>query len=215
MLFPYLEQANRFAHYDLEKSIYDPSNFEITSQPIDVYLCPSMTPYSESDEDLGEGSYIISFDTRYTVGNASGSHLPDEGNGAFTLMPENKNYRLSIGSITDGTSNTFFFGEIDNSVDWIFAPGVPATDDYVEARVFNWAQSYVTLARGHVDGIFNASREVSVGDFGQTTVFRSDHPGGVTFGMLDGSVHFISDTVEKDVLESLVTRSGGEIAQVP
>jgi prepilin-type processing-associated H-X9-DG protein len=41
-------------------------------------------------------------------------------------------------------------------------------------------------------------------------VFRSDHPGGVQFVMLDGSVRFLSDSSSAEVRRALVTRAGGE-----
>jgi prepilin-type processing-associated H-X9-DG protein len=41
-------------------------------------------------------------------------------------------------------------------------------------------------------------------------VFRSDHPGGAQFVLLDGSVHFVSETVDYPVLRALVTRAGEE-----
>jgi prepilin-type processing-associated H-X9-DG protein len=40
--------------------------------------------------------------------------------------------------------------------------------------------------------------------------FRSDHPGGVQFVMLDGSVHFLPTNSDPDVRRALVTRAGGE-----
>jgi len=42
-------------------------------------------------------------------------------------------------------------------------------------------------------------------------VFRSDHPGGVQFVMLDGSVHFITNDTDLAVRLALVTRAGGEV----
>ena len=42
-------------------------------------------------------------------------------------------------------------------------------------------------------------------------VFRSDHPGGAQFVFVDGSVHFIPDTIDYPVLRALVTRAGGEV----
>jgi prepilin-type processing-associated H-X9-DG protein len=42
--------------------------------------------------------------------------------------------------------------------------------------------------------------------------FRGYHPGGVMFAMVDGSVRFISDSVEhKTVFRPLSTKSGGEV----
>ncbi len=43
------------------------------------------------------------------------------------------------------------------------------------------------------------------------TTFRSDHPGGVQFVMLDGSVHFLTNDSDPNVRQSLVTRAGDEV----
>ncbi|MCA9218829.1 MAG: DUF1559 domain-containing protein, partial [Planctomycetales bacterium] len=38
----------------------------------------------------------------------------------------------------------------------------------------------------------------------------SFHPGGAQVLMADGSTRFIADTIDPNVLQSLLTRSGGE-----
>jgi hypothetical protein len=40
--------------------------------------------------------------------------------------------------------------------------------------------------------------------------FRSDHPGGVQFVLLDGSVQFIATDSSPEVRRALVTRAGDE-----
>lgn len=44
---------------------------------------------------------------------------------------------------------------------------------------------------------------------------RSHHVGGVSVAMMDGSVHFVSDSIERDVWRSLSTRNGYELATLP
>ncbi len=48
-----------------------------------------------------------------------------------------------------------------------------------------------------------------------TVPSRSYHPGGVMTVFMDGSVHFIPQTIELAVWQALSTRDGGEAAQVP
>jgi prepilin-type N-terminal cleavage/methylation domain-containing protein len=44
---------------------------------------------------------------------------------------------------------------------------------------------------------------------------RSFHPGGVMTGFVDGSVHFIPNTVDLATWQALSTRDGGEAVQIP
>ena len=45
--------------------------------------------------------------------------------------------------------------------------------------------------------------------------FWSYHPGGVLFGMGDGSVRFVSYNTDYNILVAIATRDGGESAQLP
>ena len=44
--------------------------------------------------------------------------------------------------------------------------------------------------------------------------FQSHHPGGAICTMVDGSVHFISESIEQIVLNALGSRAGGEVVNV-
>ena len=40
---------------------------------------------------------------------------------------------------------------------------------------------------------------------------KSNHPGGVNVGLLDGSVRFVKNTVDAGAYGALGTRAGGEV----
>ncbi len=202
ILLPYVEQQNRFDQYDVEQSISAPGNIELTSTPLDIYLCPSMAP-KDTSGNYGEGSYIISYATKYRP-YANGS----TANGAFTQPPEETNtpYRLGFESFLDGTSHTFFFGEIDNSVRWTGASPNPGS-----WGLYTWAQGYWFNSQSHLEGTFNLVGPVDEYNFREYRTFRSDHPGGVNFCMVDGSTRFVRETIEPQVLQAAVTRAGREI----
>ena len=200
LLLPYVEDCSRFSNIDLERSINDDPNSEFTSKRLDLYLCPSM----KWSATTNEGSYIISFSSRYL--NPDNAHLQADGAFKRPLPGGIAQYNLGIEDIHDGTSNTFFFGEIDNNVPWTDFSGGPSNifDGY------SWANGYWFNARGHAEGKFNLKEPTPEQYFVHHRTFRSDHPGGVNFCYVDGSTSFVSDSIDRDVLVALVTRAGGE-----
>jgi prepilin-type processing-associated H-X9-DG protein len=64
-----------------------------------------------------------------------------------------------------------------------------------------------------VPTLFNNSNEFLSTE--SPRIFRSDHPDGVQFAFLDGSVHFIRTETDPKVRSALVTRAGEEIVRFP
>ena len=62
---------------------------------------------------------------------------------------------------------------------------------------------------GRFPGLYNNPVDYQTPQSSRT--FRSDHPQGVHFVMLDGSVHFLADGVDAEIRRALVTRAGAEI----
>jgi prepilin-type processing-associated H-X9-DG protein len=52
-------------------------------------------------------------------------------------------------------------------------------------------------------------------DWPQLYSFRSRHANGLNFAMVDGSVHFISDTIALPTYRALATIANNEPVQVP
>ncbi|MBN1854348.1 MAG: DUF1559 domain-containing protein [Pirellulales bacterium] len=211
ILLPYLEEGNLYQDYDIEKRIYDEPNIRATSKTIHTYLCPSMVlprgvPETECGEQLAPGSYIIS--TRTEWRNYS------DLDGAFTNPPvEGDAYTLTYQHITDGTSKTLLVGEINyGHRDFVWTEcgelnGQPRWGDYT------WANGYWYLSWGHMSDDFPEAynNTSNYWDPYSYRVFRSDHPGGVQYVMVDGSVHFLADNVSRKIRRALVTRAGKEV----
>lgn len=212
-LLPYIEQSANFAAYDLEAPIDDPTNTPITSQPISTYLCPSMAlprdaPDATCGEQLAPGSYLIS--TATTRGRVVAKDL----DGAFAgPADDGRRYHLGMQHITDGASHTLLVGEINyghRDYLWSGCPRQNGTAKYGDAT---WAQGYWAYAWGHMSGeypmLYNNSQQWFPPY--SSRVFRSDHPGGVFFAFIDGSVHFIAEDTSPEVRLALVTRAGAEL----
>jgi prepilin-type N-terminal cleavage/methylation domain-containing protein/prepilin-type processing-associated H-X9-DG protein len=208
LLLPYLEQNQRFSSYDLTKPVRDPHNTPITGSPVDVYLCPSMAlprdvPEKACGEVLAPGSYVISTRTRQDNYN--------DLDGAFANVPEQGPYTLDVKDVYDGLSNTIVVGEINYGHATFTWSDCGALDGQTKWGDHTWAAGYWFYAWGHMSGRFptyynNSTQYSPLG----ARAFRSDHPGGVQYVFLDGSVHFLADGVENDIRVALVTRAGEE-----
>jgi prepilin-type N-terminal cleavage/methylation domain-containing protein len=189
-LLPYLEEANRLVQYDPTSGTSDSANAGVVNTTIPVYLCPSMV-YEQVGTQPGASSY----------GSSTGSESPWQAtkhNGAIVARPT----LVCMKDVTDGLSHTFAFGEED------FFGGTITEGP-------KWAGGYITDSFLSSWGPYNPeylSAEPSL--FGKyQTAFRSDHPGGVQFVMVDGSVHFVPNSIDQTIIEALCTRAGGEINQ--
>jgi len=210
LLLPFLEESAKYANYDLSHDVGSETNRPVTTSLLPVYVCPSMRNAqivlgADGAPDLAAGSYIISFGTDYH----------GVGNGAFMEPPEDRGgYRLGLRQITDGLSKTIFFGEIDNSVLWTSAT---ETEEQVPGcwGDYTWANGYWFNSRGHLSGTFNNAGPTDEQIMEEYRTYRSDHPGGAHFCIMDGSVRFVSDRVEKAVLQAAVTRAGKEATGLP
>ncbi|QEG33734.1 DUF1559 domain-containing protein [Bythopirellula goksoeyrii] len=210
LLLPYLEQTSMSAQYDLTKSVASPENLPITTAPFDVFMCPSLSPPnysvgSDCGELLAPGSYMISTRSDYYQLN----------DGAFAQPAELDEYNLGMKDIADGTSHTLLVGETNFAfADKMEAPCSSAgIVTFGKMTGFAWADSYWLKAWGHMAAenphLYNNSKQFIAPDSNRT--YRSDHPGGVHFALLDGSVRFLRDEVEPGIRRALVTRAGGEL----
>ena len=209
VLLPFLEEANRFAGYDHSKTVSDPVNREITSKIVDVYMCPSMrlpraVPELPCGEVLGPGSYMISSRSEYKKWT--------QLDGAFTNPSNDGHYSLSLKHITDGTSKTLFVGENSYGMQAYKWSNCPGSDGQIRWGDQTWANGYWFYGWGHMAGekphLYNNSSVYTHPE--SARVFHSDHPGGVQFVMLDGSVQFLRDDCSAEIRSALVTRAGGE-----
>jgi len=113
-----------------------------------------------------------------------------------------------MSSITDGTSNTFAFGEQ-------YAPETTRRGTF-------WAYTYTTYnasgAYPHPGNLLNydACRRLPGAPWTECIDgWGSAHPGGGNFAAADGSVHFVSDTIDNKLFCNLCTMAGEETAQIP
>jgi prepilin-type processing-associated H-X9-DG protein len=152
----------------------------------------------------------------YSFRAFTGSAFMISNDGIFYI-----NSRVRIAGITDGTSNTFMFGERyhkDKNFDrmytnfpiigwsgWAWCDQGNAIGDFLvgAAQPINW--NIPDSATGA-----NSSSNPWVQQ--RLSTMGSGHTGGANVAMADGSVRFVRDSTSLAVLQAHSTRAGGEVA---
>lgn len=221
--FPQMEQQADYDRLDFEARIQYKSanplvdrNLEVSQKKYAFLLCPS-DPFTGFTCDWGYTGYHVRIVHYYAcAGNEEFSLLPhvdgtvnkppnDDGschanatNGVFY-----NDSAIRPADITDGLANTALLAET-----WGRSVAYPKNDDGLgnaagDSRGMN-LHAYV-----YFDWTPNSWRNFS----GYMHPWRANsfHAGGVNVGFCDGSVHFVSDTVDRFAFMAISTIDGGEI----
>jgi prepilin-type N-terminal cleavage/methylation domain-containing protein/prepilin-type processing-associated H-X9-DG protein len=228
-LLPYFEQGNlhnKWDYYDNRNNVAGSRN-ATQAQVIKILLCPSdpLQPVAEltSANSLAPpwswGFYGMS-----SYGGSAGKRSVPPGpppdfpgitrDGIFFIGS-----CVRLTDVTDGTSNTFLFGEryhrdaeYDRQHD-VVLPGLASM-----AQLGRWA--YVAGGGAMANVTLHTAAPINYrvppgGDYfavnDRVCAFGSGHPGGANFAFADGSVRFLSDTIPLATLQALSTRTGEEV----
>lgn len=139
---------------------------------------------------LGDGD-------EYPIGIGSPDcHNTVDYNGIFS---RNSHFRpCALRKVTDGTSQTFMVGEC------------VVSQDFHSAAYFcdgDWATCGLPLNYFVVDATLKELKD----RWYETRGFKSLHPGGAQFVMVDGSVQFIREDIATLAYRAMSTKAGGEV----
>jgi prepilin-type N-terminal cleavage/methylation domain-containing protein/prepilin-type processing-associated H-X9-DG protein len=249
-ILAYVEDGVVYNAYNIQRPYSSVSNVTGISARVATYVCPSDTDAAPSPAGAitpSQSSYGTSRGLQETIifNWATTFPFPDPkaqyantcnyGGGDGMFGPEGC---VKIQGVTDGTSNTFLFGEMSRFRNepagstfyfsniagyWIGPPwSGPAPFWTNDARITSGAYQVPKLnAPPDTTGAVAAACLATAfyppdwipvqacQNMGQFG-FRSLHPGGGNFAMADGSVTFIKDSINLAVYRALGTRAGGE-----
>jgi len=221
-LFLKLEQGNLYNELNLNLYPYSPDNTTSTRRTVDAFICPSNRRQPQQTpttiQQVAQGSVVapsLRFGASDYRGNmASGWVMPDPSsgncpagtgtapNGAATVINNvsvctlydngvtYQNSQINLADVTDGATNTMLFGE---TLDPTFG---------------FWTWSYASSVRTNIDRTIN--RPITVNGVNYYSYWMSKHPNMVNYARCDGSVTSVTSTINKLVLNKLMTRNGGE-----
>jgi type II secretory pathway pseudopilin PulG len=221
---PYMELGSQHSMLDVSgkfaaQSMLDPAVIAVLQTPVPTLRCPS-----DTGPDLNTNGEYRPADlngTRHNIALASYAGVCD-GNGANIDNRQNNcdgvlfvDSSIKFRDVTDGTSNVLMAGErcwetyharcerkqATRSAT-IFVSG--ASNQLSHINRSN-AAAVGTVARG----INWNSTRICEDLYDAKAGFHSMHPGGAQFVLVDGSVHFLSETIDLTTLRRLGDRRDG------
>ena len=230
-IFPFVEQGNRleamdalFPYFLMKQSPYRSNHQDdpLFTTPIPFLWCPS--------SELGAITAQLSTNSSYPHRNKQAAlHYRGVGGSVdVDLQPGSATNRewttsgviyplsnTTMGQITDGTSNTFLLGETSSSEGWTagvkngfggLMPWIWGFYNYgagpPRVGFLMIDHKYIQFPIGYRGSDFRPS----------ATPFRSAHTGGgANFLLCDGSVRFLTNNTNLDLLTALATRANSEV----
>lgn len=146
--------------------------------------------------NMGNGWPGNPWQVKYTAGALFDEHNTTKPNGLF--FRNSYQVKIKVAQVTDGLSNTLAVGE-DLPSHNVHNAAFFANGDYASCHApLNYMPNPPTPA--------NWPLVIS---------FRSMHPGGAHFAIADGTVRFVSQSVDRLAYMEMCTRAGNEVTQIP
>jgi prepilin-type N-terminal cleavage/methylation domain-containing protein/prepilin-type processing-associated H-X9-DG protein len=228
IILPYMEMGNLHEQLNVSgmvgwEAVTDSTRAHLFQTPLKAFRCPS-----DDMDDINKTQYRVmrwvTPDTYVITSNymaSQGLELSSRNNkttGVFCGVP------IKMAAVTDGTSNTFMFGERCGYY------------DAGTALVLPRGKGYLATSAGHgrvnrkMNEFYPEAKKATSSNY--LSGFSSEHPGGANFSMCDGSVQFISDSIHYDkadyktstqsytpeligTYQSLATRNDGNPVSLP
>lgn len=195
-----------------------------TKTVLEGYICPSSPLPNRDNDGYGASSYVgcAGNDISGWFGGCTGSANPPSAyhglhqTGMLTQSGHNtQSWLWRMADCTDGTSNTIIVGEVGRS------QNVSPTD-IGNGRFPLWAGGN---NNANCSGLNDMGSHLRIGDPNHwinrktgdesNTSFGSFHPGGAQFVFVDGSIHFLPETIDTTIYTYLCNRRDGQVVSLP
>jgi prepilin-type N-terminal cleavage/methylation domain-containing protein/prepilin-type processing-associated H-X9-DG protein len=237
LLLPYVEQQNIYNQINFSVGVGLGSNAAISQQHLKVYECSS-DPYQQNftvwptAAVVAHGNYVGCNGWEECFNGAGGN--PQGGTGTDGLAGGYggggvglfwRNSRNKIASVADGLSNTIIVGERSGNHSpstWTGAvtggqcpawmATIPPTTPYSPppGPAYDNADFDEALVLAHCNATHLPSADFPIYD--PDTFYSMHTPQGANFLFGDGSVHFLSSSIDPLTYQYLATIAGGEVS---
>ncbi len=233
-ILPFIEEKNTYALFNFKLPIWDPANVNAVQTPVSTYVCPSdptgSNPLQGGRIQAGADNPAASMGLWYPGsmgptrdGTAPGnscvfcpgtvpcyccSNTSDYGccspiGGQIvggTGIFDRAWHPIKFRDVSDGLAHTLMAGET-----------IPSQCTYNGAYNHNFPVAGTTIPLNTFQSTLDGVDTLWWSGCG----FKSYHPGGTQFVMVDGSVQLLNDTIDYQLFNNLGTRAGGELAALP
>jgi prepilin-type processing-associated H-X9-DG protein len=210
---PYAEQANVAQLYNNKYDWDDPRNYKAVETLVTLFICPSapgerhIADPNDNELNPAPGDYGSMNEVHRKFYQANSLTPPQLTEGVLAKL----NY-IRARDISDGLSNSIMIAECAGRPQrWVLkrydeAHPIPLSEGV------GWASPDCgfSLAGRRADGLGD-SGPCMINCTNDSEIY-SFHPGGANTCYADGSVHFLTESIQPAVLAGLSTRAGREVA---
>lgn len=218
-MMAFIEQGAEFDQYDFSKASWEAPNWDLVKEQHKMFLCPSDSLANEQCEEeefrAADGWSLYQSDYAACIGDYQNStgvgEKPDYGNVGNTTkvvrgMIGRFQWATNFGGVSDGLSNTIMVGECIGAL--CIVQNYPTQCFATTAHPINYMNKDMMERKPDYVGSVGPRWDESIG-------FRSMHTGGAQFCRGDGSVSFVSETMDGAAYRAAASRSGGESETLP